>query len=296
MKYGVTFPTTDIGHDVFAIRDYVQAAEELGYHHIRVLDHVVAVDPAAYPGRDFMGYVVDKPIHEPLTLIAYLVGITSTLNFVTSILILPQRQTALVAKQAAEIDFVSNGRFRLGVGVGWNDIEYQAMNARFNRRGKQLEEQIRVLRELWTKPAVNIESDSHRLKHVGINPAPGGSIPIWIGAGSPEKRVPAEPILRRIGRLADGYMPIFDPDEPGGEQALGKIGRYAIEAGRRPTDIGIEARIVMPGNGADSWRRQLDGWSAFRATHIGVAMGGEQYRTVKQHIDGLHEFRQVAGF
>ena len=183
MRVGASFPTTAIGHDSGAVREFVQTAEGLGYDHIRVLDHVMGADPAYHPEVPEFYYTHESVIREPCTLMAYMAALTTRVELVTGILILPQRQTALVAKQAAEVDVLSGGRLRLGIGVGWNPVEFEALGEDFRNRGQRVEEQIEVLRLLWTHDVVNFHGKWHDITAAGINPLPTQRpIPIWIGA------------------------------------------------------------------------------------------------------------------
>ena len=206
MRIGVVFPQTEIGSDPGVIREYAQAAEEMGYSHILAYDHVLGANIASRPG--WRGpYTSETQFHEPFVLFGYLAGLTRRIELVTGVIILPQRQTALVAKQAAEIDVLSGGRLRLGVGIGWNAVEYQGLNEDFSNRGVRLEEQIEVLRAIWSGTAITYQGRWHTIDHAGINPLPAQRpIPIWIGAT-------AETALRRAARLADGWFPQRPPDD-----------------------------------------------------------------------------------
>ena len=209
MELGVTVPIVEFGDDLGGVREFVQAAEELGYTHIRILDHVLGADPQYHPEVPRFPYTHQSYIHEPFTLMAFLSGITTTIKLVTGILILPQRQTALVAKQAAEVDVLSGGRLRLGIGIGWNPVEYEALGQNFHTRGRRCEEQIAVLRKLWTQELVNFEGRDHKISHAGIRPLPiQRPIPIWLGAGSSANPIPTERVLKRIGNMADGFLNI----------------------------------------------------------------------------------------
>ena len=199
MQLGVVLPEREIGTDPIAVRDYAQAAEELGYDFLVTADHVLGADRERYP--DLLGpYGHRAAIHEPLVLFGFLAAVTSRLQLITNVLILPQRQTALVAKQAAEIDLLSGGRLILGVGNGWNHVEYEALGEDFRTRGRRLDEQVRLMRRLWTQPLVTFEERFHQVRDAGIHPRPERPIPIWMGGM-------AQRVLERIGRLADGWSP-----------------------------------------------------------------------------------------
>ncbi|HWW54008.1 MAG TPA: LLM class F420-dependent oxidoreductase, partial [Acidimicrobiales bacterium] len=199
MQIGVVFPQTEIGGDVGVVRTYAERVEKLGYRHILTYDHVLGADPTVHRGWNGP-YDVETTFHEPFVLFGYLAAVT-TLELVTGIIILPQRQTALVAKQAAEVDLLTGGRFRLGVGLGWNAVEYEALGKDFSDRGRRLDEQVTLLRSLWTEPSVNFAGAYERVTGAGLSPRPiQRPIPIWFGAQSPAA-------YRRVGRLADGWFP-----------------------------------------------------------------------------------------
>jgi probable F420-dependent oxidoreductase len=215
-------------------------------------------------------------------LFGYLAAITETLELMTGVLILAQRQTALVAKQAAEVDVLSRGRLRLGIGIGWNPVEYEALNEDFGTRGARSEEQIAVLRALWAEPIITYRGRWHTIQEAGIEPRPvRGSIPIWIGGT-------AEPVLRRIGRIGDGWLP-QQPPNPESAAALQRIRGYAAEAGRSPDDIGVEARINLAGQPREGWADFLAGWRELGATHLCVNTMGLGYTDLDQHLNALAE-------
>jgi probable F420-dependent oxidoreductase len=293
MHVGVTVPITELGADLVALRDFIQAAEELGYDHIRLLDHVLGADPQFHPEVPEFPYTHKSYIHEPLTLMSYIAAITTRLELVTGILILPQRQTALVAKQAAEVDVLSGGRLRLGIGVGWNPVEYEALGEHFHNRGRRCEEQIEVLRALWTQEVVEFKGRWHQISHAGLNPLPvQRPIPIWIGAGRSAHPIPPEAALRRIGRLADGWFPMFSPGEDG-RKAIARMHGYAREAGRDPASIGIEGRVVVVGRAPEEWLNQVKAWEELGATYLSVGTGGGGFKSPRQHIEALRRFKEV---
>ena len=287
MKTGVVFPQTEIGSDPAAVRDYAQAAEDLGYSHILAYDHVLGASREARP--DFRGpYDNNSLFHEPFVLFGYLAGVTRAIELVTGIIILPQRQTALVAKQAAAVDVLSGGRLRLGVGIGWNQVEYEALGEDFHTRGRRVEEQAALMRALWTDEVVTFQGRWHTVTAAGINPLPvQRPIPLWMGGG-------AEPVIRRIARLADGWFPQFRPDDRGRE-TLQRLHEYAREAGREPGDIGIEGRTSIGGGTADDWAREVEAWRELGATHLGVNTMGAGLSSPADHIDALRRFKEAAG-
>ena len=295
MQIGVSLPITEFGGDLVGVRDYVQAAEDLGYSHIRTLDHVLGADPRRHPEVPRFAYTHESYIHEPLTLLSYLAGMTKKLGLVTGILILPQRQTVLVAKQAAEVDVLSGGRLRMGIGVGWNPVEYEALGEDFHTRGQRVEEQIAVLRALWTQEVVDFQGRWHKISHAGLNPPPvQRPIPVWMGAGSSASRVPSDRVLRRIGRLADGWFPMLAPDETG-RDTIAKVHGYAKAAGRDPESIGLEGRITVAGQGPEDWVGEIKAWTEMGATHLCVNTGGAGYSSPDEHIDAIRRVREVTG-
>src|SRR5437762_9201833 len=230
MKIGVVLPQTEIGNDPNAIKAYAEAVEGLGFNHVLVFDHVLGANPERRGG--FKGpYTYRHAFHEPFVLFGFLAAATRRLELVTGILILPQRQTALVAKQAAEVDVLSGGRLRLGIGVGWNPVEYEALGEDFRTRGHRSEEQIEVLRLLWSQEVVTYSGRWHQISHAGLNPRPiQRPIPIWIGSGAPQTPLPPEAGMRRIARLADGWFPLFDLSDQG-KAVIARIRQYTEEAG-----------------------------------------------------------------
>ena len=260
MKIGAVFPQLEIGADPATVREWTTTVEAAGYNHVLAYDHVLGADPANRPG--WTGYTDKSLFHEVFVLFGYMAAITTSLELVTGVLVLPQRQTALVAKQAAEVDVLSGGRLRLGVGIGWNQVEYQALGVPFKQRGALLEEQVDVLRKLWADPVVSYDGKYHEIVEAGLNPLPGRQIPIWFGGG-------ADAVLRRTGRIGDGWMPQSAPDEQAREQ-IAIIRRAAEDAGRDPQSIGIEARLTLGAVPERDWRAYADGWRELGATHLCV--------------------------
>jgi probable F420-dependent oxidoreductase len=277
VRTGVVFPQTELGGDPGAVRAYGTAAEELGYRHLLVYDHVLGADPAAYPGWSGP-YDVDTTFHEPFVLFGFLAAITS-LELVTGVIILPQRQTALVAKQAAEVDLLTGGRFRLGVGVGWNTVEYEALGLEFGNRGRRYDEQIGLLRRYWTERSVTHHGEYETVTGAGIAPRPVQQpIPLWFGAQS-------APAYRRAGRLGDGWFPQVPPG-PELEAARRVVDAAAAEAGRDPATLGMEGRISWTGS-ADAVVEAVEAWRAAGATHVSINTMRAGLRTVDDHIDAL---------
>lgn len=295
MQFGVVFPQTEIGADPGAIREYVQAAEEMGYSYIFIADHVLGADPQHHQHVANSYYTHQSVIHEQLVTLGFIASVTKNMDLITGVLILPQRQTALVAKQAAEIDVLSGGRLKLGVGVGWNHVEYEALGQDFHTRGRRCEEQIAVLRALWTQEAVNFEGRWHRITHAGLNPLPvQRPIPIWLGAGGSASPVPVEPVMRRIARVADGWFPSFPPNDEGRE-AVERVRSYAREAGRDPAEIGMIGRLRLPGKQPEDWVNEVQGWRELEATHVSVEARRGVLSSVDGHIDAIRQVKEVIG-
>jgi probable F420-dependent oxidoreductase len=285
MKYGVIFPQTEIGADPSGVRDFAQAAESLGYDHIVPYDHVVGANPASRPGWN-APYTHKDMFHEPFVLFGYLAAVTKKIGLASGVIILPQRQTVLVAKQAAEADVLSGGRVRLGVGIGWNPVEYEALGMDFKNRGARSEEQIEVLRALWTKELVTFKGRWHTITDAGINPLPvQRPIPIWLGGG-------AEPVLRRVGRLGDGWFPLAEPGDKL-RSMIEKIRSYAKEAGRDPAAIGIEGRVSVANGTPEKWREEIAKWKELGATHLSVSTMKAGLSTPAAHVDAIRRFKEV---
>ena len=293
MKAGVIFPQTECGTDVAAIGAFVREVEAMGFDHLFVADHVLGADPKFHSHPSLATYSHEAVVHEALTLMAYLAAITQRLTLATGILILPQRQTALVAKQAAQIDVLSGGRLRLGIGVGWNAVEFEALNETFDNRGRRSAEQVAVLRALWTQPVVDFLGEFHRISHAGLNPMPiQRPIPIWFGVGSRDQPVPPEAALRRIARLADGWSPNFAPDAQG-QALVARVHQHAREAGRDPAKIPLEGRIRLAGQGPDGWEKQVDAWKTLGATSVIAEPRGAGLRFPEGHLDVLGRFKEM---
>ncbi len=294
MTLGVIFPQTECGVDIAAIGRFVRTVEAMGFDHLFVADHVLGADPRVHSHPSLATYSHEAVVHEALTLLAYLSAITTRITLATGILILPQRQTALVAKQAAQIDVLCGGRLRLGIGVGWNAVEFEALNERFDDRGRRSAEQIAVLRALWTEPVVDFRGEYHRIDHAGLNPMPiQRPIPIWFGVGSREQPVPPDAALRRIARLADGWSPNFAPDAQGHE-LVARVHRYAREAGRDPAAIPLEGRIRLAGQDPDGWRKQVEAWKALGATSFIAEARGARLDFPDGHLEALRRFEETA--
>ena len=288
MQLGAIFPQTEIGADPSGVRDFAQAAESLGYDHLLVFDHVLGADASKREGWARPYSHVDM-FHEPFVLFGYLAALTETIELTTGVLILSQRQTALVAKQAAEVDVLTGGRLRLGIGVGWNDVEYEALGENFGNRGRRSAEQIELMRELWTKDVVTFKGRYHQVTYAGINPRPPrGNIPIWFGGND-------DRVVRRIGRLGDGWFPQFEPDGAGHER-IGLMREHARQAGRDPDAIGIEGRISLADGGNPSdWNKGSAAWAEVGATHLSVNTMRAGLNGPDQHIEAIRRFKEAVG-
>ena len=295
MQIGAIFPQTEIGAGPVEVRDFAQAVEDLGYAYIFIADYVLGADPAHHSHESYQMYNHRSIIHESLTTLGYLAALTKKVGLVTGILILPQRQTALVAKQAAQIDVLSGGRLRLGVGVGWNPVELEALGENFHDRGQRSEEQIAVLRALWTQEVVNFRGRWHRVDQAGLNPLPvQRPIPIWLGGGSTASNAPVDVALRRIGRLADGWCPDILPDEDG-HRAVMLVQTYATEAGRDPATLGLEGRLRLGGKQPEDWLAEVKVWENLGASHLCIETRRAGLRSLDEHIDALCRFKETVG-
>ncbi len=293
MRIGAIFPQTEIGSDPGAVREYAQTAEGLGYSHLFIADHVLGADPGYHSHVADSYYTHRSVIHESFTLMGYLAAVTGSIGLTSGILILPQRATALVAKQAAEVDLLSGGRLRLGIGVGWNHVEYEALNRNFHDRGRRSEEQIALLRALWTQEVVNFTGRWHQVTHAGLNPLPvQRPIPVWLGAGSSASPLPPEPALRRIAAISDGWFPNFPPEEPG-RAAIDTLREYVQAAGRDPAAVGIEGRIRIDHKPPEDWVKEALGWQALGAVSIAVEARRSGRRGVAEHLQAITRFREA---
>ena len=280
MKIGFVYPQTEFGNDPGAMRDLAQSAEELGFSYVLAYDHVVGVNPDRQ-GWDGP-YDFRTPFQSPFLLFSFMAGFTTQLGFATGVVILPQRQTALVAKQAATLDILSGGRLRLGVGVGWNEPEYTALGENFHDRGRRIEEQVQVLRALWTNPLVNYSGKWHCIPEAGINPLPiQQPIPIWFGGH-------AEVVIKRAAQLGDGWLPNYRSAEEA-RPALDKLEEYLELAGRQRSEFGIEARIRFGEGNAARWEQLLAGWQDAGATHVSFNTMQAGLDTPSKHIEALHQ-------
>ena len=286
MNIGVVYPQTDYGSDPAAIRDFAETAEGLGYTHIIAYDHVLGANPD-HPGGWSGPYTYASTFIEVFVLFSYMAAVTHKIGFTTGILILPQRQTALVAKQAATLDVLSGGRFRLGVGLGWNTVEYTALGQDFHTRGRRIEEQITLLRQLWTQPLVQFSGRWDTIPDAGINPLPvQRPIPIWMG-GSDER------VLRRAARLADGWMPNYR-SAADALPALQKLDQFLAENGRSREKFGVEARLPYGQGDLAALQAAVEAWRQAGATHLTINTLGSRFSTPAEHLAALERFAPLA--
>ena len=296
MEVGVIFPQTEIDPDPSAIKDFAQAAEEMGYAYIFIADHVLGADPAHHDFPALRTYNHKSVVHEIMTLMGYLSAVTERVGLASGILLLPQRQTVLVAKQAAEDDVLSGGRLRLGIGVGWNTVEYEALGEDFHNRGARSAEQIEVMRALWTQDVVDFHGKWHNISHAGLNPLPvQRPIPIFLGAGSSATPTIAEPVLKRVARLADGWCPNFNPDETG-KGYVEKVHGYMREMGRDPSKLVLDGRLRVSGKQPEDWMDEAKAWQELGAGYLSIENRQAGLTTAGEHIEAMRRFKDATDF
>jgi len=291
MKLGAIFPHDSIEPDVGVLTAYALAVEEMGFNHIMSYDHVIGANAASRPG--WSGYDLDSPFYEPVALLSYIAGVAPRLGLCTGVMILPQRQTVLVAKQAATLDILTGGRLRLGIGTGWNEVEYESLGMDFKSRGKFFDDQIDVLRRLWTERCMTIDTPYHKITDAGLWPLPvQRPIPLWLGGGGvhPYKGwAHVDRVLKRIAEKGDGWMPTFDPDDTGAE-LVERMHQYCRDCGRDPASIPIEA-LLLPSMHPD-WPAQVKAWQKLGATQMVTNVAGPGVEGVDGNIKRLDEVRQ----
>lgn len=285
LTLGAVLPTTEIDADPAAIRDFAQAVEQLGFNHLLIYDHVLGADTSVH--RDLAGapYTKDSPFHEIFVTLGFIAAATERLKLATAVVVLPQRQTALVAKQVAQLAVLSGNRFRLGIGSGWNHVEYEALGENFRNRGRRQEEQVELMRRLWTEEVVNFEGEFHTVTAAGIAPRPPAPIEIWFGGQ-------AEPQLRRCAQIGDGWFPVTPPTPEAAGQ-MERIRGYLREAGRDPADFGVEPQAQFRGGNPDLWRSHLQSWEEIGATAISIATMNAGFENVDDHIEATRQYREA---
>ena len=284
MEFGAVFPHNEIGTDPGAIRDYAQGAEALGATHLLIYDHVMGADPNR-PGGWKGAYDKDVAFHEPLTTFAFMAAVTNKIDLITTILILPQRQTVLVAKQAAEVALLSSNRLRLGVGTGWNKIEYEALDVAFSQRGERQEEQVELLRKLWTEDSLTYSGKYHTISAASINPRPSQPIPIWFGGSAPA-------LLERCGRLGDGWIPLMGANDAA-RQCIETIRSHRQAAGLSMEGFGIQAQAQYAGGTPERWASHAAKWRDLGATHLAIATHNAGKTSVEGHLGRIEEYLSV---
>ena len=287
LRSSIVFPQIEIGNDPNLIRDFVQAVEEMGYDCLHFPDMIIGANPDRPEGIRGR-YTFKSAHHEIFVLLGFVAATTKSIELATGILVLPQRPTVLVAKQAAEVDVLSYGRLRLGVGVGDTDLEMQALGYDFTNRGKRIEEQVFLLRELWTKPLVSFQGRFHNIVDMGINPMPiQQPIPIWFGGDS-------DKVLRRMASLGDGWM--LNRTYPSEANiVVDKLRNYLYEEGRDPDSFGIDIRINLSKHPRNTWERLVDEWKKLGVTYIGVNTVGSGFQTLKQRLEAIKQFKEDTG-
>jgi probable F420-dependent oxidoreductase len=285
VRVGAVFPQTEIGPDRASVRAFAEGVAGLGFDHLLAYDHVLGADRERH--QHLLGpYRAEHQFHEILVVFGYIAAVAPELELVTGVVIAPQRQTALLAKQAAELDLLTGGRFRCGLGIGWNDVEYEALGMDFSNRGRRFDEQIELLRKFWTEPVFDFEGRWHKVTAAGINPLPiQQPIPIWIGGS-------AERALKRAAEVADGFFP-QRPLEGGWEATLEQMRAWAEGAGRDWSRFGIEQRISLADGGPDDWRKTAEEWLALGATHFTLVTMGAGFQSPDDHLERLSAGREA---
>ena len=285
MRIGAVFPQLEAGTDIGAITDYIQNVESLGFDHILAFDHVLGANASSRPGWSG-AYQHTDSFYEPITFYSYVAAITSRLELATGVIILPPRQTALFAKQSATLDLISGGRLRLGIGTGWNQVEYEALGENFHNRGKRSEEQINLLRKLWSEELITFKGKFHTVTDAGLNPLPPRrSIPIWFGGM-------ADPVLERVAKIGDGWLPLGSPNEKR-KNTFDQLKRYLEQNSRSMSDIGVEAMISVK-NSATDIKKDISSWVQMGATHISVNTMNCGLEFPGEHVKAISDFVKIA--
>ena len=284
MQIGAVFPHNEIGTDPGAIKAYAQGVEAMGITHLLIYDHVLGADPDREGG--FRGpYDKDVAFHEPFTTFAFIAGVTDKIDLITTVMILPQRQTVLAAKQAAEVALLSNNRFKLGIGVGWNELEYVGLNETFNNRGRRQEEQVDVMRKLWSEDSLDYTGEYHRIDKASINPRPSKTIPIWFGGSAPA-------LLDRVARLGDGWIPLMGANDKA-KACIDTIKQTREAAGLSFANFGIQAQAQYAGGSPERWRKHAEAWREMGCTHLAIATHNAGPTTVDGHLARIGEYQQA---
>jgi probable F420-dependent oxidoreductase len=286
MQIGAVFPHNEIGTDPGAIKAFAQGVESLGISHLLIYDHVLGADPDREGG--FRGpYDKDVAFHEPFTTFAFIAAVTEKLEMITTVMILPQRQTVLAAKQAAEVALLSNNRFRLGVGVGWNEVEYVGLNETFTNRGRRQAEQVEVMRKLWSEDSLDYTGDYHRIDKASINPRPSRPIPVWFGGSAPA-------LLDRVARLGDGWIPLMGANDKA-QACIDTIKATREAAGLSFDNFGIQAQAQYAGGSPERWQKHAQAWQDMGCTHIAIATHNAGPTDVDGHLSRIREYQDAIG-
>ena len=284
MQIGAVFPHNEIGTDPGAIKAYAQGVEAMGITHLLIYDHVLGADPDREGG--FRGpYDKDVAFHEPFTTFAFIAGVTDKIDLITTVMILPQRQTVLAAKQAAEVALLSNNRFKLGIGVGWNELEYVGLNETFNNRGRRQEEQVDVMRKLWSEDSLDYTGEYHRIDKASINPRPSKTIPIWFGGSAPA-------LLDRVARLGDVWIPLMGANDKA-KACIDTIKQTRKAAGLSFANFGIQAQAQYAGGSPERWRKHAEAWREMGCTHLAIATHNAGPTNVDGHLARIGEYQQA---
>ena len=281
MEIGAVFPHNEIGTDPQAIKDYAQGVEELGVTHLLIYDHVLGADrdrPGGFEGP----YDKDVAFHEPFTTFAFIAAVTKKLDMITTVMILPQRQTVLVAKQAAELAILSNNRFKLGIGVGWNAVEYTGLNENFKNRGERQDGQVELMRLLWESEVLEYKGDYHHIDKASINPRPSKSVPIWFGGGAPQ-------LIERCADLGDGWIPLMGPNEAA-RKTLAAIKEKRESKGLDWDNFGVQAQAQYAGGDAERWNKHAEKWRNLGASHLAIATHNAEPTNVDGHLGRIKEY------
>ena len=284
MQLGAVFPHNEIGTNPADIKAFAQGVEALGISHLLIYDHVLGADPDREGG--FRGpYDKDVAFHEPLTTFAFIAGVTERLEMITTIMILPQRQTVLAAKQAAQVALLSNNRFKMGIGVGWNEVEYVGLNEEFRNRGKRQSEQVELMRRLWTEDSLDYHGEFHRIDKASINPRPSKPIPVWFGGAAPV-------VLKRCAELGDGWVPLMGANSAAAE-AISFLKAARAAADKNWEGFQIQAQAQYAGGTPERWQSHSDKWEALGATKIAIATHNAGQTNVDGHLRRIEEYLSV---
>ena len=283
LTLGAVLPTNEIGSDPSAIRDFAQAVEGMGFDHLLIYDHVLGADPAVH--RMSGPYTDEHPFHEVFVTLGFIAACTRELGLATCVLVLPQRQTALVAKQAAQLGVLSDNRFRLGVGSGWNHVEYEALGEDFHNRGRRQEEQIELMRALWSNHVVDFAGEFHQVTAAGIEPRPSEPIEVWFGGGHDRQ-------LRRTARIGDGWFPVGPPNADSAAMVAALRG-YLAEHGRDADGFPMEPQAQFRGGNPELWVSHAERWAELGATAISIATMNAGLPDIDAHIEAAREYREA---